>query len=87
VRWRNGFLLEGWDRNPPTADPSYCGIRARHFMYTEYGDGSTELYNTRTDPWELHNLAAVPADHAELARLHAQMLRDCRPPPPGFHPH
>jgi arylsulfatase A-like enzyme len=86
VRWRNGFLLEGWDRNPATVDPSYCGIRARHFMYTEYGDRSQELYDTRTDPGELHNLVSVPADHAELERLHAQMLRDCRPPPPGFHP-
>jgi arylsulfatase A-like enzyme len=87
VHWRSGFLLEGWDKNPPTADPSYCGIRARNFMYTEYGDGSSELYDTRTDPWELRNLVSVPADHAELERLHAQMLRDCRPPPPGFHPH
>jgi N-acetylglucosamine-6-sulfatase len=87
VRWRNGFLLEGWDKNPPTADPSYCGIRAQHFMYTEYGDGSQELYDTRTDPWELQNLVGNPTYHAELGKLHAQMLRDCRPPPPGFHPH
>ncbi len=87
VHWRSGFLLEGWDKNPPTADPSYCGIRAQNFMYAEYGDGSHELYDTRTDPWELQNLAANPAYHAELTRLHAEMLRDCRPPPPGFHPH
>ena len=51
VHWRSGFLLEGWDKNPPTADPSYCGIRAQNFIYTEYGDGSRELYDTRTDPW------------------------------------
>jgi N-acetylglucosamine-6-sulfatase len=87
VHWRRGFLLEGWDKNPPTADPSYCGIRARRFMYTEYGDGSQELYDTRADPWELHDLASEPRYHGELERLHTEMLRDCRPPPPGFHPH
>jgi N-acetylglucosamine-6-sulfatase len=86
VRWRDGFLVEGWDKHPATADPSYCGVRARRFMYTEYGDGSQELYDTRTDPGELHNLARVPADRSELEKLHAQMLRDCRPPPPGFRP-
>jgi hypothetical protein len=56
-------------------------------MYTEYGDRSQELYDTRTDPGELHNLVARPRFHAELDRLHTEMLRDCRPPPPGFHPH
>ncbi len=87
VRWRRSFLLEGWDENPPTPDPSYCGIRARRFMYAQYGDGSQELYDTRTDPWELRNLAYEPLYHAELEQLHAQLLRDCWPPPPGFHPH
>jgi len=87
VHWRKGFLLEGWDKNPPTADPSYCGIRAQNFMYAQYGDGSQELYDTRTDPWEIHNLIANPAYHSEFEKLHAMMLRDCSPPPPGFHPH
>jgi N-acetylglucosamine-6-sulfatase len=87
VRWRQGFLLEGWDKNPPTADPSYCGIRGQHFLYAEYGDGSQELYDTRTDPWEIHNLIGNPAYHREFEKLHAMMLRDCSPPPPGFHPH
>jgi len=74
-------LLEGWDENPPTADPSYCGIRGQHFLYTEYGDGSQELYDTRTDPWEIHNLIGNPAYHREFEKLHAMMLRDCSPPP------
>jgi N-acetylglucosamine-6-sulfatase len=86
VPWRKGFLLEGWGKNPQTADPTYCGIRAPGFMYTEYGDGSQELYDTRTDPGELHNLVTRPRFHPELERLHTEMLRDCRPPPPGFHP-
>jgi arylsulfatase A-like enzyme len=87
VRWRSGFLLEGWDKNPPTADPSYCGIRGHHFLYTEYGDGSQELYDTRTDPWEIHNLIGDPTYQREFEKLHAMMLRACSPPPPGFHPH
>lgn len=87
VPWRKGFLLEGWDKHPQTADPTYCGIRAPRFMYTKYGDGSQELYDTRTDPGELHNLVTRPRFHAKLERLHTEMLRACRPPPPGFHPH
>jgi N-acetylglucosamine-6-sulfatase len=87
VPWRSGFLLESWDGSPQTPDPTYCGIRSQSFLYTEYRGGSQELYDLRRDPDELHNLAADPAYSAQLRGLHATMLRDCRPPPPGFHPH
>ena len=86
VRWRTGFLMEGWGENPVTADPSYCGIRAQDFMYTEYKGGAQELYDLRTDPGELRNLAANPAYRVQRRALHARMLHACRPPPPGFHP-
>jgi hypothetical protein len=57
------------------------------FLYTEYKGGAQELYNLARDPGELHNLVNDPAYRPQLDRLHAAMLRDCRPPPPGFHPH
>ncbi|HEY3764760.1 MAG TPA: sulfatase [Gaiellales bacterium] len=87
VPWRTSFLLENWDGSPPTPDPTYCGLRAQHYLYVEYQGGSQELYDLRRDPGELHNLVTVPAYHKVLARLHAQTLHDCHPPPPGFHPY
>jgi N-acetylglucosamine-6-sulfatase len=87
VPWRSGFLLESWDGSPPTPDPTYCGIRSTKFLYTEYQDGGQELYDLTKDPDELHNLIRNPAYRLQLSRLHAQMLRDCRPPPPGYQPH
>jgi hypothetical protein len=78
--------MEGWGENPVTADPSYCGIRAQDFMYTSYKGGAQELYDLRTDPGELRNLARNPAYRVQLRTLHARMLHACRPPPPGFHP-
>lgn len=66
--------------------PTYCGLRAVNDLHVMYQGGSQELYDLRSDPYELHNLAAVPAYHRVLARLYARTLRDCRPPPPGFHP-
>jgi N-acetylglucosamine-6-sulfatase len=86
VVWRQGFLLENWDGSPPTPDPTYCGIRSTKFLYTEYQGGAQELYDLTRDPGELHNLVDDPAYRTQLHRLHRTMLRDCRPPPPGFHP-
>jgi N-acetylglucosamine-6-sulfatase len=87
VHWRSGFLLESWDGSPPTPDPTYCGIRSKDYLYTEYQGGAQELYNLTKDPAELHNLVSDPAYRTQLHRMHAWMLHDCRPPPPGFHPH
>jgi hypothetical protein len=55
-------------------------------MYTSYKGGAQELYDLRTDPGELRNLARNPAYRVQLRTLHARMLHACRPPPPGFHP-
>src|SRR5262249_1181209 len=36
--------------------PSYEAIRTRDFLYVEYQNGQRELYDLRTDRYELHNI-------------------------------
>jgi arylsulfatase A-like enzyme len=84
--WRNAVLVEhhgrslsaeGPDQQSPNSGnpPTYAAMRTRRFLYVEYADGDRELYDLRTDPNELDNLAGslLPAQvdqlHAELTRL------------------
>lgn len=41
-------------------------IRTDRWRYIRYRDGSEELYDHRNDPWELTNLAGVPAVTTDL---------------------
>jgi arylsulfatase A-like enzyme len=82
--WRTSFLLENWDGSPKTLAPTYCGIRSTRYLYVRYGTGEEELYDQLHDPFDLRNVATSPAYAAVLARNRAEMLRECRPPPPGY---
>jgi len=66
--WRHDFLVEIY-RNPPMqpGQPGFA-LRTRHELYVEYADGFRELYDLRTDPYELNNLADV-ADKGYLKKL------------------
>jgi len=82
--WRTWFLLEHWDGSPPALAPTYCGIRSTRYLYVRYGTGEQELYDQRRDPYDLTNVAADPAYAGPLAQSRSDMLRACRPPPPGY---
>jgi N-acetylglucosamine-6-sulfatase len=86
--WRTRFLIEHWElpRISSAYVPAYCGVRTEHFVYVKYVTGEQEIYDLQRDPFELHNLAANPADAALDARLHSEMVKLCSPPPPGFTP-
>jgi arylsulfatase A-like enzyme len=43
-----------------TFGEGFAGVKDRRYRYIVYGDGSEELYDHRTDPWELDNLADDP---------------------------
>jgi arylsulfatase A-like enzyme len=79
---RKGFPLEAM--NGYRGRPAYCGWRTKDRMYVQWNDGRVELYDYRTDPQELHNLAGQP----EVAEVEAQMRENareaCVPEPPGF---
>jgi arylsulfatase A-like enzyme len=58
--------------------PDYAGLRTQRYLYVEYINGDHELYDTSTDPDEMHNLAGTqPALEQELSSLVAS-LRACR---------
>jgi N-acetylglucosamine-6-sulfatase len=49
-------------------------MRTPGFLYVEYADGEREFYDLRTDPFELHNLAAQ-LPRSQLALLHSELAR------------
>ncbi|HEU5265657.1 MAG TPA: sulfatase [Jatrophihabitans sp.] len=57
--------------NPPT----YEAVRTADALYVRYASGEQEYYDTRHDPYERHNLAALGVPAALTTALRA--LRDC----------
>ncbi|MFT4083162.1 MAG: sulfatase-like hydrolase/transferase [Nocardioides sp.] len=49
----------------------YHGIRAGHWTYLRYRDGSEELFNRANDPDEMDSLASEPAHRAQLMAMRA----------------
>jgi arylsulfatase A-like enzyme len=74
--WRDAIYYRYYEYPEPHRVEPHYGLRsATHKLVHFPRLGSTELYDLRTDPHELHNLAADPL-HAELAaRLDAQLLQ------------
>jgi arylsulfatase A-like enzyme len=59
----------GWDR-------PYKGVRTDRYTYVVYKEtGEQELYDRRTDPAELRNVAADPAYAQIKARLAAELVK------------
>jgi arylsulfatase A-like enzyme len=82
--WRTSFPLEHLlgvhgQTHPP---PSYCGVRTERYTYVRYQDGFQELYDLRSDPWQLANVAGEQPNLT--ASLRALARRECDPPPPGY---
>jgi len=83
--WRTDFMTEGWPGNHVWAT-----VREARWKYTEIaltpGDPNTafdlELYDLLTDPLELNNVAADPANASRIATMAAR-LRQLRPTWPG----
>ncbi|MDQ1603486.1 MAG: hypothetical protein QOE01_1331 [Actinomycetota bacterium] len=81
---RRGAVIEA-EQTPGHRRPSYCGWRTRRWMYVRYSSGEQELYDYATDPYELHNLAHLPAYRPRVARFVALDKAHCYPTPPSFH--
>jgi arylsulfatase A-like enzyme len=70
IDWRREILLEN---SVSTA------IRTASYSYAEHPDGEAELYDLRTDPFQLESLHADPDQRARIQRLSQRLaeIRDC----------
>jgi arylsulfatase A-like enzyme len=73
--WHRDVLLEAG----AAAALPYHGLRTTRYLYVEYKTGDRELYDLRTDPYELRSLQRAPRMSGLLAVLHhrLQVLRRC----------
>lgn len=80
--WRNAALSESigeTDKSDPDylpyIPPPFSALRTERWLYVEYDDGSTALYDRVTDPYELRNIAnsVDPTFVADLSTQLAQL--------------
>jgi hypothetical protein len=71
--WRKDFLVELYRHLPPAQNGDVIkALRTEHEVYVEYRSGPRELYDLRTDPYQLQNIYAT-ADPAHIADLSARL--------------
>lgn len=78
VNWRTGVLQHwpGGDHLGSSTDrpvPASYGIRTQNYRYVELATGERELYDLRTDPYELQNVADTAAYASVQSDLKAQL--------------
>ena len=73
--WRQAYPLVYEKASPRVLQPNWRGVRTRDYLYVEYDTGELELYDMRSDPYQLQNKAgsADPALLARLAKLTAEL--------------
>jgi arylsulfatase A-like enzyme len=75
--WRTSFLIEySSDRTMQRMlNMGYFAVRTERWKYIQYTEleGSDELYDLRSDPYEMKNLIAEPSSHGILESLRADL--------------
>jgi arylsulfatase A-like enzyme len=82
--WRDDFLIEHEEITGIPDPPTFCGVRTTDHLYVQYATGEEELYDLRTDPYELDNAVDDPGSAPLLGALRLRLRELCRPQPPGF---
>lgn len=57
--WRKDFLIEHWAEGGQKLQerlPDYHALRTRDYLFVEYATGEIELYDLRTDPFQIKSL-------------------------------
>ncbi len=84
-RWRKDFVVEYLGRKQlrEGGPPKYVGLHTPRFLYVEYLNGWRELYDHRTDPAELRNVADAPGYVRIRRSLHRKLVQlySARPRP------
>jgi hypothetical protein len=83
---RSSFLIEHLTEPGQERPPTYCAIRNQNYSYTAYETGEEELYDMRSDPYQLENVADRQNYKQVLNNMRVAMIQQCDPPPPGFDP-
>jgi arylsulfatase A-like enzyme len=69
---RSELLFEYFGNDTTTAlDQRFTAVRTSQYVYAEYENGETELYDLLADPYEMQNLVTDPAYAATVAQLKA----------------
>jgi hypothetical protein len=82
--WRNDFLVEIFRHLPPSQNGDVIlAVRTENEVYVEHRSGPRELYDLRTDPYQLQNIYATadPAHIAELSQRLAELAVSTGNPP------
>jgi hypothetical protein len=82
--WRSDFLVEIFRHLPPSQNGDVIlAVRTENEVYVEYRSGPRELYDLRTDPYQLQNIytTADPAHIAELSQRLAELAVSTGDPP------
>jgi N-acetylglucosamine-6-sulfatase len=77
--WRNSFLIEYYSDKvfPRVSKMGYKAVRNGRWKYIHYLElpGMDELYDLKTDPYELKNLVADPGSAKSLTEIKQEMQR------------
>jgi N-acetylglucosamine-6-sulfatase len=83
-QWRQNVLFEGFGREFESEEkagkeaPAFKAFRTADLLYTEYETGEREVYDLRTDPFELDNIIdTVSADDSRVYADHLAALAGC----------
>lgn len=83
TEWRTDFLIEHLNLGG-TGPPTFCAVRTADFKFVRYGTGEVELYDLRSDPFELRNRATRAKFAGVLKALERRLVELCHPAPPGY---
>jgi len=70
--WRTSQLYTYW------GSPNHYGVRTDRYTYVKVANHGVELYDRRTDPEQVHNVANRPEYKATMAQLEKELLRQIR---------
>jgi len=77
--WRTSFLIERFSDNvfPRVADMGYQAVRTERWKYIQYKElsGMDELYDLRSDPYEMKNVIHDAAAQSSLAQMRIELQK------------